>query len=79
MNTYALKKQQIQKDDTNWVEIAHGLGEEFAKRASGYDRNGRFVTENYRDLSEYGLFSAAIPNELGGGGASYTALSGIIR
>jgi len=79
MNTSVLKKQHIQNDDTNWVEITHRLGEEFAKRAPDYDKNGGFVTENYQDLREHRLFSAAIPNELGGGGASYTALSGIIR
>jgi len=79
MNTSVLKKQQTQADEMNWVEITRRLGEVFAKRASDYDKNGGFVAENYRDLREHRLFSVAIPNELGGGGASYTALSGIVR
>ena len=67
MNTSVLIKQQTQNDDTNWVEITRRLGEAFAKRAADYDKNGGFVTENYQDLREHRLFSAAIPNELGGG------------
>ncbi len=59
-----------QVERQNWVEIARGLAQEFGMRAADYDESGDFVAENYRDLGEHELFSAGIPEELGGGGAS---------
>jgi len=66
-------------ENQNWVEIARSLAPEFGMRAVDYDESGDFVTENYRDLGEHKLFSAGIPEELGGGGASYEALCDIVR
>jgi alkylation response protein AidB-like acyl-CoA dehydrogenase len=78
MNTTVLKLQT--EDRTrDWVAIARTLGQEFGKRSAEYDRNGQFVTDNYRDLREYRFFSAGIPNELGGGGATYEELAACIR
>ena len=78
MNTTVLKLQT--EDRTrDWVAIARTLGQEFGKRSAEYDRNGEFVTDNYRDLREYRFFSAGIPNELGGGGATYEELAACIR
>ena len=68
-----------QVERQNWVEIARRLAPEFGMRAADYDDSGDFVAENYRDLSEHELFSAGIPEELGGGGASYEALCDIVR
>jgi len=63
----------------DWREIATTLGLEFGRRAADYDESGEFVAENYRDLGEHGMFSAGIPEELGGGGASHEDLCGVIR
>jgi len=41
----------------------------FAQRASGYDREATFPTENYRDLHKAGLLGVCIPEEEGGLGA----------
>jgi alkylation response protein AidB-like acyl-CoA dehydrogenase len=79
MNTTVLKKLQVENPTPDWIEIVRTLGGSFAKRAAGYDQNSEFVTANYRDLREHGLFSAGIPTELGGGGATHEDLSGIIR
>ena len=79
MNTTVLKNLQAENTAADWVEIVRTLGEDFAKRAAGYDLNGEFVSANYRDLREHRLFSAGIPTELGGGGATYEELSGVIR
>jgi alkylation response protein AidB-like acyl-CoA dehydrogenase len=78
MNTTVLK---LQTEDTTrgWVAIAHTLGQAFGKRSAEYDRSGEFAADNYRDLREYRLFSAGIPSELGGGGATYEELSAFIR
>ena len=79
MNTTVLKKLQVENPTPDWIEIVRTLGGSFAKRAAGYDQNSEFVAANYQDLREHGLFSAGIPTELGGGGATHEDLSGIIR
>ena len=78
MNTTVLKLQ-AENTGPNWIEIARTLGERFAKRATEHDQNSTFVSDNYQALREHRLFSASIPTELGGGGATYEELSGVIR
>ena len=41
----------------------------FASRASKYDINATFPTENYKDLHKTGLMGICIPKEYGGRGA----------
>ena len=62
-----------------WTDRARELAPEFARRANDYDEAGQFVYENFEELRDAGFFSAAIPVELGGGGAGYTDLCGVIR
>jgi len=62
-----------------WRDLARTLGKKFAERAADNDRDGSFVFDNYRDLRQHRLFSAGIPVELGGGGATYEDLSVVIR
>jgi alkylation response protein AidB-like acyl-CoA dehydrogenase len=64
---------------SHWVEVAHSLGEEFAGRAEAHDESDTFVSDNYAALKERRVFSAAIPEELGGGGASYREVSDLLR
>ena len=64
---------------TKWETIVHQLGRDFADRATEHDKSGAFVTENYRQLREHRLFSALIPEELGGGGISYPEMCHLIR
>ena len=58
---------------------AETLGQRFAARAQQADEEDRFVAENYRDLKEAGLAAAAVPKELGGGGASIPDLAEMLR
>ncbi len=78
MNT-ATAKIDDSGSPEDWVAVARQLGQEFGERASAYDEEGSFVHENYADLRDYRLFSAGIPTELGGGGASHQEICGIIR
>jgi acyl-CoA dehydrogenase len=55
------------------------LGPTFAARAAAHDANDSFVADNYADLKKHKLFSAGVPTELGGGGASYAELCAILR
>lgn len=62
-----------------WDDSLTQLGETFAQRAAHYDLTNTFVSENYDQLKANHFFSMAIPQELGGGGLSYTKTCNIIR
>ena len=64
---------------TNWIAVAQELGMEFAPRAAAHDADDSFVTENYDALKAYDVFSAGVPGELGGGGASFPELCQFLR
>ena len=63
----------------DWTGIAHDVGDNFAARAAKHDSDGEFVAMNYADLRNSRLFSAGIPVELGGGGASHADVCAIVR
>jgi alkylation response protein AidB-like acyl-CoA dehydrogenase len=64
---------------SQWIEVARSLGEEFAGRAEAHDEGDTFVSRNYAALKERRVFSAAIPAELGGGGASHRDIADMLR
>lgn len=64
---------------TDWSELTQTLGRAFSARAEKHDREGSFVFENYQELKQHEFFSAAIPEELGGGGVSHTDMCEMIR
>ena len=68
-----------QSKASHWIEVAHGLGAEFAGRAEAHDEGDTFVSSNYAALKERRVFSAAIPEELGGGGASHREIADMLR
>jgi alkylation response protein AidB-like acyl-CoA dehydrogenase len=65
--------------DTNWKQLTHSIGRSFAARADQHDKQGKFVYENYSDLKALRFFSAAIPEELGGGGVSHSEMCTMLR
>ena len=64
---------------TDFVAVARELAADFATRAAQHDADDTFVAENYAALKKAKLFSAPVPAELGGGGASYEDHCDIIR
>jgi alkylation response protein AidB-like acyl-CoA dehydrogenase len=68
-----------QRVGTDWAGLARQLGPRFAARAAGHDREDSFVAENYRELRERRVFSAGVPAELGGGGATFHELGTLLR
>lgn len=64
---------------SDWTALARELGPRFAARASSHDAADSFVADNYRDLRERRVFSAGVPAELGGGGASHAELCAMVR
>lgn len=62
----------LSKQQTQLIAVARELGQsKFAARASQYDREAKFPTENYKDLREAGFLKLCIPEEYGGLGADY--------
>lgn len=66
-------------NDSRWSVLARELGPVFAERAAAYDQSGRFVAENYAELKRRKVFSALVPSDLGGGGASHAEICGFLR
>ena len=63
----------------DWMADAEVLAKRFGERASEHDESGEFIAQNYADLKDGGFFAAGIPEELGGGGASFAELCGVVR
>ena len=66
-------------NSSHWIQVAHSIGPEFASRADAHDANDSFVSENYQALREQRVFAAAVPAELGGGGASHREIADMLR
>ena len=64
---------------TTWEAVASELGPRFADRAAELDGTDGSVAEHYADLRARDVFAAAVPLELGGGGASIAELSDLLR
>jgi acyl-CoA dehydrogenase len=64
---------------TDWVGLMHALGPQFAARSAEHDIGDTFVAQNYRELKAQGVFTAAVPAELGGGGATHAELCAMLR
>jgi len=75
----AAETTSIERGRLDWVGAARELGPRFAARAAAHDSTDAFVAENYRELRERRMFSAGVPSELGGGGASHAELATMLR
>jgi alkylation response protein AidB-like acyl-CoA dehydrogenase len=67
------------RPSNHWVAIVQQLGPGFASRAAAHDADDSFVTDNYAELRGQRLFSAGVPVELGGAGASHAELADALR
>jgi alkylation response protein AidB-like acyl-CoA dehydrogenase len=70
---------EMNSRNTDLMTIVAELGPRFAARAAEHDAEGTFVAENFRELRDCQLFSAAIPEELGGGGATHAEMCEALR
>jgi len=64
---------------TDWARRVHDLGPQIAGRAAEADDTDAFVAESLALLKAEGFHTAAVPAELGGGGASLAELSATLR
>lgn len=63
----------------DWARRVRDLGPQIAARATDADEHDAFVAESLALLKAEGFHSAAVPAELGGGGASLAELSAMLR
>src|SRR5207237_1355320 len=59
--------------------VARELGPQLAARAAAHDAEDSFVADSYADFKKQRLFSAGVPAELGGGGASFSELCAMLN
>jgi alkylation response protein AidB-like acyl-CoA dehydrogenase len=64
---------------TDYAAIVEKLGKDFAARAAIADETDSFVAENFELIKTSGLIEAGVPEQLGGGGAGVSELSGVLR
>ncbi len=65
-------QEETNNMENQWVAIVRELGPGFASQAAKHDAEGSFVAENYELMRQHKLFSARVPEELGGGGPSHS-------
>ena len=70
---------KLKPGKTDFAAIAEKLGKDFAACAEVADETDSFVADNYAALKTSGLVEAAVPVELGGGGASVHELAEMLR
>jgi acyl-CoA dehydrogenase len=60
----------VRPDDTRFVGLAAEIGAVAAEHAAGHDRDATFVTEAYAAMRSSGYLALAVPEDLGGLGAT---------
>lgn len=71
------KEQTVMERD--WTAIATDIAAEIAPLAAEHDAEESFVAGNFERLKAAGFFTALVPVELGGGGASLAEICAAIR
>ncbi|HEU4958666.1 MAG TPA: acyl-CoA dehydrogenase family protein, partial [Sphingomicrobium sp.] len=64
---------------TDWKNKAEEIAASIAEHASKHDADDSFVSEGFAALEDAGFFTALVPTELGGGGASVGEICDAIR
>lgn len=69
----------LESPPIDWLARAHMLAGLLAANAPRHDEKDSFVADGYSRLKAEGFLAAHVPAELGGGGADYRTLAGVIR
>jgi len=64
---------------TDWNAKAQEIAAEIAEHAARHDADDSFVSEGFAALEEAGFFSALVPQDFGGGGASISEIADALR
>jgi alkylation response protein AidB-like acyl-CoA dehydrogenase len=68
-----------QHQDCDWSALAQSLGRQFAPIEQAADASDTFVAENFAVLRQSGLSAMGVPQEFGGGGASYAEVCNALQ
>lgn len=74
-----LNKMNGTPDPHNLLEILSGIGSLIAEEGKAADDTERFASANYELLKEYRIFSAMVPEALGGKGIAYQDMCEFLR
>jgi len=70
----------VEKPMTNdWTRKAEEIALAIADHAAKHDADDSFVSEGFAALEEAGFFTALVPEELGGGGASISEIADALK
>lgn len=69
----------MKKQRKDLLAVIEKIGPQFAQTAAEHDENDTFVAENYDVLKEHNLFSACVPEEMGGGGVTHGEICHALR
>ena len=72
----AIVDKRMTKD---WTRKAEEIAAAIAEHSARHDSDDSFVGEGFAALEEAGFFTALVPEELGGGGASVAEICDAIR
>jgi len=64
---------------TDWTKKAEKIAAAIAEHAAKHDADDSFVTEGFSALEEAGFFTALVPQEFGGGGATISEVADALR
>jgi alkylation response protein AidB-like acyl-CoA dehydrogenase len=70
---------KVRTEKPGLAETARRLGKIFAANAAAADETDSFVAANYPAMKDAGLIHAAVPKQLGGGGAEVGELCAMLR
>jgi alkylation response protein AidB-like acyl-CoA dehydrogenase len=79
VSTYGQERNLVMATQIDLNGILETLGGGFAARITDLDATDGFVAQNYMELKAAKVFSALVPQELGGGGATYSQMCEFIR
>lgn len=69
----------IENTSIDWTARAAGIAPQLASAAAAHDADDSFVADNFALLKREGFFTAHVPTELGGGGATHREMCAVIR
>ena len=64
---------------TDWTKKAEDIASKIAEHAAKHDADDSFVAEGFAALEEAGFFTALVPEEFGGGGATISDIADALR
>ena len=79
MNNITVSSKQTFEPSTDWRTALEAIGPQIERTGRECDRSGSFASRNLDLLEDLGFFALGVPEDLGGGGASYAEVAAMLR